>query len=313
MPLARGKKNKEEADRAFHAMMSRKPTSRPRAARASLGEVRDAYIESVKARLRPTTIRQYTWVLGAFVEHLGESTPADEVGEADILRWLSRLSIDRSGMAAYSKIVKSMFSKAARWRMIPDNRAAGLQIRHTQKQRLVPTREQAQRIIGEASGATKTLVLFLWATGARPSEVASLQVEHLRRGEAGWHATLESKTSGATGKARTIRLPASMTPEVDRLAGDRTKGPLLLRANGRPWNIHAMSRALARLRRKLGYGLECCPGSFRHLWITDMLEAGVPIATVAELAGNSPAVISKHYSRLRQRTAHLDEAANKVR
>ena len=79
-----------------------------------------------------------------------------------------------------------------------------------------------------------------------------------------------------------------------------------------PLETNASTR-MRHVREKLGYGKECTLESFRHQWITDALERGVPIATVAELAGNSVAVISRHYSKLANRTDHLSESANSVR
>jgi integrase len=65
--------------------------------------------------------------------------------------------------------------------------------------------------------------------------------------------------------------------------------------------------------RKLGYGPEGALESFRHQWITDALERGVSIATVAELCGTSPEIIATHYSKLRHRAEHLADAAAQVR
>jgi site-specific recombinase XerD len=47
----------------------------------------------------------------------------------------------------------------------------------------------------------------------------------------------------------------------------------------------------------------------RHGYITQALERGVSIEVVAELVGNSPATIYKHYSHIAQRPGMLQAAA----
>jgi integrase len=68
------------------------------------------------------------------------------------------------------------------------------------------------------------------------------------------------------------------------------------------------------MRGRLKMGREATAKSFRHGFITDALEAGVPIATVAELAGHrGTKMIERTYSKLRERKGHLRDAARKVR
>jgi integrase len=60
--------------------------------------------------------------------------------------------------------------------------------------------------------------------------------------------------------------------------------------------------ACRRLRAKTGQGAALTAESFRHLFASDGLAKGQPIATVAELMGHSStAMISRYYGRLRDR------------
>lgn len=53
--------------------------------------------------------------------------------------------------------------------------------------------------------------------------------------------------------------------------------------------------------------------TIRHSYITDALERGVPVATVAELAGHKDLkMIATHYGHLSEKRHHLAEAARRV-
>src|SRR5262249_38803856 len=91
-------------------------------------------------------------------------------------------------------------------------------------------------------------------------------------------------------------------------------GLVFRNSRGGAWLRNLVSRRLKKLRPKFGLDDGVVFYSLRHLFITDALERGVPIATVAELVGHRDlTMISRIYSRLSGRTAHLRDAVNQVR
>jgi len=75
-----------------------------------------------------------------------------------------------------------------------------------------------------------------------------------------------------------------------------------------------VAHRFGRLRGRLGMGSEATAESLRHLFVTDALDAGVPIATVAQLAGHTGASqIEATYSHLSERGKHLHDAVSRIR
>jgi integrase len=149
-------------------------------------------------------------------------------------------------------------------------------------------------------------------TGMRPSEAMALEGRMID-----WDRSLvvmESKTTRRTGRKREIQLTGRAMEILRRAAALNPEGPVLRNARGRPWTRHATACRFARLREKLGMGGEATSEALRHAWITDGLEAGVPIATVSALAGHvDTTMVSRVYSKLHDRQEHLKEALAKVR
>jgi integrase len=159
--------------------------------------------------------------------------------------------------------------------------------------------------------AFRDYVTVAHATGARPDELIRLEARHLdfRSGV----ATMEGKTTGRTGRPRVIHIGA-VAGLLVKLAKDRPVGPILLNSKGSPWTRNSLALRFGRLRKRLGLGKETTAKAFRHGFVTDGLEAGVPLATVAELVGHKGTkMVERHYSKLRKRAEHLRDAAAKVR
>jgi len=71
---------------------------------------------------------------------------------------------------------------------------------------------------------------------------------------------------------------------------------------GLPWTHNAIRIRFRNLRKKLGLPKGVVATAMRHTWVTDALEAGIPIATVSELAGHrSTRMVEQVYSKLSER------------
>jgi len=151
----------------------------------------------------------------------------------------------------------------------------------------------------------------LHATGCRPGEAARVTAADLDP-DAGTVTLWEHKTAGTTGRPRVVYLPPAAAALLRRLAERRPTGALLRTIQGNRWNKTSLVRAMDATRKRAGVPGVTCYG-YRHTWATDALAGGVPDVIVAELLGNTPATLHRHYSHLSSRSDVLHDAARRVR
>lgn len=214
--------------------------------------------------------------------------------------------------------VKRLFRWAKQDGRIRINPLADLKKPKPLRREAIPTPEGALRALaGCVSVEFRDYLWVLHETGCRPGEARAIEARDLDLDRGFWRRP--GKTTGVTGEDRIVYLTPGLTRRLATLAKRWPRGPVLRNTEGNPWKPNAINCQMIRLRgrlRRAGYevGNELVPYGFRHLFVTDALENGVPIATVAELVGHrSTIMISKHYSHLVKRSEHMQEALGKVR
>jgi integrase len=170
------------------------------------------------------------------------------------------------------------------------------------------------KLVGVAKPYFANLLEFLHATGCRPGEAYHATARNYDPARAAivFRHDAESpeyvhKTARRTGKDRVIYLTDQLRAMVERLSVKYPAGPLFRNRDGRPWTNSSVHLMLKRLRKKL----ELTAGkmiaySYRHTFATDWLLDGGSIKVLADLMGNSVAIIEKHYG-------HLDVAPGRMR
>jgi integrase len=151
-------------------------------------------------------------------------------------------------------------------------------------------------IVGRRDAA---LLAILLGTGMRRAELVGLDVED-------YQAATDSLTvqQGKGGKSRLVYLPASGKPFLERWleVRGRTLGALLMpvsrgkRLQGR----HLSEGAVLYILQKRGVeaGIEpFTPHDCRRTFISNLLEAGVDIVTVSQLAGHASVTTTARYDR----------------
>lgn len=313
--LARGKNNKAEANKALAKLLSEK---KPRVV-GDLTSVRgmlDMWLERGRQVNRPSTNGRHEWTANSFALFIGDEFPASHVTENHIAGWVASRNWQRGTKVQNLNTIRAAFNYAVRQGLLDKNPCLGLSYGQAPPRIHMMTREQSEAALRFAeehmSPRFYELIRVLHATGMRPSEAARLETAWLSDDFS--VATIRvHKTSKVSTKPRKVYFPATIQPLIRELARRSPRGPLILCSTGRAWAPNNAGVRMRRVRKALGFGPECCLESFRHQWITDALENGVPIATVAELSGNSVAIISRHYSKLASRTQHLGSAVDSVR
>jgi integrase len=141
-------------------------------------------------------------------------------------------------------------------------------------------------------------------TGARPSQLAKLEVGDVQADRDDPRLMMPSSRKGHAGKLiirRPVPVPVSLAAKLRRAAGDRDASePLLLRGDGKAWPASnnagyrtLFARAVARARLKPSVTFY----ALRHSSIARALLAGVPVRLVAVAHDTSTLMIERSYSR----------------
>ena len=102
-----------------------------------------------------------------------------------------------------------------------------------------------------------------------------------------------------TGKPRRIQLPHEAAALFAAQSKDKLPGaPLLARASGKPWDKNSWKRPIAAAVAAGGLPGEATAYTLRHSTITDLVSAGLPLLTIAQISGTSAEMIERHYGHL---------------
>jgi integrase len=173
------------------------------------------------------------------------------------------------------------------------------------------TPEEYARLVDAATPAFRLFLKLLYATGARPGEVAAITADNFDA-DAGLVRLAEHKMA-YKGKVRVLYVPPDAVVLLLRQRERCRSGALLRNNNGETWTENAIGLAMRRTRERAGVPHAVAYG-LRHTFATDALARGVPDAQVAALLGHSgTAMLHKHYSHLTSQSQLLREALKKVR
>ena len=138
------------------------------------------------------------------------------------------------------------------------------------------------------------LVCMLGLLGLRIFETTGSNIADV--GEEHGHRVL--RVCGKGGKVVLVPLPPAVARAVDRAAGERATGPLLLNRRGARMDRHAATRRLRQLAAVAGVRLpRMHPHMLRHTFVTTMLDAGVDLRDVQIAARHADPRTTMRYDR----------------
>lgn len=102
-----------------------------------------------------------------------------------------------------------------------------------------------------------------------------------------------------TGKPRRIQLPAEAASLLTKQCKDKLPAaPLFRRKNGKPWDKNTWKLPIAAAVKAAGLPTGATAYTLRHSTITDLVSAGLPLLTIAQISGTSAEMIERHYGHL---------------
>lgn len=156
------------------------------------------------------------------------------------------------------------------------------------------SREQRRKLLDNVVTEAEPFVRALCLLPLRPGAVAALTV-----------ADFDKRTSeltvakDKTGNGRRIVVPATAAQFFKASSkGKLPAAPLFMRANGKAWDKETWKGPIADAAKAARLPSGVVAYTLRHSVITDLVTAGLPLLTVAQISGTSADMIEKHYGHL---------------
>lgn len=311
--LAGDEATKRQAAAALAKLLEARAGGRPDTTEsASLAWVVGKFLDVVNRERSPLTYKWYGRHMDSFARSCG-SIGIGDVRPYHVTAWLEAHAWGPTTRSGAITAVKRAFRWAKKEGYLEANALADVEKPRARRREAIPTADQFRAILAATKDAPfRDLLTALWETGSRPGEVISVEGAGVDLEAGTW--TVVNKTRHKRDATRVIQLTARMIEVSRRLIAAHPSGPMFRNTMGRPWTRAALCERFRRIREKHGFGPEAVASAMRHVFATDALERGVPIATVAELMGHADTnMVAKIYSKLTQRTSHLREAVAKVR
>lgn len=155
-------------------------------------------------------------------------------------------------------------------------------------------RSERQALLQMIDGEAEPFVRALCLLPLRPGAVAALTVAEFDRSTS--ELTIGKDKSGHN---RRILVPATAA----RLFAGQGRGKLpaarlFARANGRSWDKDSWKHPISAAAKAAKLPAGVTAYTLRHSVITDLVCAGLPLLTVAQISGTSAEMIERHYGHL---------------
>jgi integrase len=155
-------------------------------------------------------------------------------------------------------------------------------------------REQRRKLLEYSSAEAAPFIRGLCLLPLRAGALAALTAGDFDKRTA--ELTIGSDKNG---KPRRIQLPAEAGKLLAGEAKNKLPGaPLFRRANGKAWDKNSWKLPIAAAVVAAGLPRGATAYTQRHSTITDLVSAGLPLLTIAQISGTSAEMIERHYGHL---------------
>lgn len=153
---------------------------------------------------------------------------------------------------------------------------------------------QRRTLLEAISSEARPFVNALCLLPLRPGAMASLTV-----GDFDKRTSELSIGQDKNGKPRRIQIPAEAASLLIEQSKDKLPtAPIFMRSNGMAWNKDSWKLPIAAAVKAAGLPAEATAYTLRHSTITDLVRAGLPLLTIAQISGTSAEMIERHYGHL---------------
>jgi integrase len=168
-------------------------------------------------------------------------------------------------------------------------------VRNASKQRtLYLDKDQRRKLLEHIEAEAAPFVRALCLLPLRPGALAALTA-----------GDFDKRTSELTigkdkaGRDRRIVIPADAAKLLTAQAANKLpSAPLFMRGNGKAWDKNYWKLPIAAAVKAAGLPAGATAYTLRHSTITDLVRAGLPLLTIAQISGTSAEMIERHYGHL---------------
>ncbi|MCX7323192.1 MAG: tyrosine-type recombinase/integrase [Hyphomicrobiales bacterium] len=155
-------------------------------------------------------------------------------------------------------------------------------------------RGQRRNLVEKTSAETASFVRALRLLPLRHGALAALTVGDFDR------RTAElSIGKDKTGTPQRIQLPAEAASLlIAQTENKLPAAPLFMQANGKAWDKNSWKLPIAAVVAASGLPNAGTAYTLRHSTSTDLVAAGLPLLTIAQISGTSAEMIERHYRHL---------------
>jgi len=255
------------------------------------------------------TTRNYLRVVTEFAKYFGK--PPDRLGLNELRTYQAYLLRERKltpgTVVNQVAALRFFFVKTLKRHQFRDF------LPYPQDRRRLPTvlsREEVSRLINAAGNLfRRTLLMTLYGTGMRRSELASLKVDDIDS-----QRMIIRVVAGKGGKDRDLPLSSALLETLREywqwrkpklyMFPTRTRGRTL----DQPISDKTVWIACSEAARQAGIKKRITPHTLRHSWATHLLEAGTDLRTIQVLLGHGDLETTAQYLHLSRR--HLQAVSN---
>lgn len=155
-------------------------------------------------------------------------------------------------------------------------------------------RDQRKKLIAMINAEAEPFVRSLCLLPLRPGALATLTA-----GDFDGRTSELTIGTDKTGKPRRIKLPAESALLFNsQIVNKLPNAPLFMRTNGKAWDKNSWKLPIAKAVAEARLPKAATAYTLRHSTITDLVSAGLPLLTIAQISGTSAEMIERHYGHL---------------
>ncbi len=235
------------------------------------------------------TVKAYKKYLSDFLVFC-KKRPASQIEISDLKAYLASLISEKGFSAKSVNLARSallFYFNEIKERQFQNIRTP----KPKSKLPTVLTKEEIQKLIESANHKkSKLIIMMLYSTGLRVSELAYLKWDDLELNE-----KIAWVRRGKGSKDRMIVLSEKICNELDKIEKDTEH---IFGVNGRPANTRNIQKIVRTASKKANIAKKVTPHTLRHSFATHLLEDGTDIRMIQELLGHSNLQTTQIYTHI---------------